>query len=523
MTFNRVFLISLAICLPVGIWGIVSPDQMTRAAVGFTSFAIAGGDWWWLLLCTGFVILSAWLALGPYGHVRLGADDELPEFSTSSWIAMLFAGGMGSGLLFWGVAEPVTHFSTPPSMPGGTPEAAREAMVITNLHWGFHAWSIYAVCAMVIAYFTFRLNRPSMISTPIRALFPGRASNGIATTADVLGVLAVVFGLAGSLAMGALQVRSGLGSVFGLPGTSTSSVAILVVLFVCYMLSATTGVDKGIRILSNLNVFIAIAIMGFVLIFGPTTFILESFVTSIGDYFSRLIDMSFRMFPYRDNAEWTVSWTLTYLIWWLAWGPFVGIFIARISRGRTIREFCIGVILTPTLFSILWFATFGGAGLYIELFGGGGLSELIAQDLSVAIFAFFESFPLSGVLSFLAVLLVFVFLVTSADSGTFVLSMMTTDGNLNPPLGHKMIWGILVAAITGSTLLAGSIEVARAMAALGAIPFSIILVLQIVAFLRALRLERDGPPMGAAAHRRVRGRNSRTEPSASSEAMEAAE
>ena len=263
--------------------------------------------------------------------------------------------------------------------------------------------------------------------------------------------------------------------------------------------------------------------MIFVLIFGPTAFILESFVTTIGDYFSRLIDMSFRMFPYRDNADWTVSWTLTYLIWWLAWGPFVGIFIARISRGRTIREFCVGVILTPTLFSILWFATFGGTGIYIELFGGGGLSELIAQDLSIAMFAFFDSFPLSNVLSILAVLLIFVFLVTSADSGTFVLSMMTTDGNLDPPISHKLVWGILIAAITGATLFAGSIEVARAMAALGAIPFSVILVLQIVGFLRALRLERDGPPMGAAAHQRVRGRRSSAGDAAASRPVEAAE
>jgi glycine betaine transporter len=523
MNLNRVFLISLGICLPVGIWGVISPDQMIRAAVSFTSFAMTGGDWWWLLLCTSFVILSAWLALGPYGKIKLGADDEEPEFSNASWIAMLFAGGMGSGLLFWGVAEPVTHFSAPPSMPGGTPDAAREAMVITNLHWGFHAWSIYAVCGMVIAYFTFRLNRPSMISTPIRSLFTGRSNEGYATAADVLGVVAVVFGLAGSLAMGALQVRSGIGSVFGVPATNTTSAVILAVLFVCYMLSATTGVDKGIRILSNLNMIIALSIMAFVLIFGPTAFILESFVTSVGDYFSRLIDMSFRMYPYRNNADWTVSWTLTYLIWWLAWGPFVGIFIARISRGRTIREFCFGVILTPTLFSILWFATFGGSGIFIELFGGGGLSELIAQDVSIALFAFFDSFPLSGVLSMLAVLLVFVFLVTSADSGTFVLSMMTTDGNLNPPLGHKLVWGILIAALTGSTLFAGSIEVARAMAALGAIPFSAILVLQIVGFLRALRLERDGAPMGAAAHRRIRGRKPTDRRDAASGMTEAAE
>jgi glycine betaine transporter len=508
---NTVFVVSLAICLPIGAWGVIAPDSMTAAAVGFTSYVMTGASWWWLLLCTGFVVLSAFLALGPYGSVKLGDDDEEPEFSTISWLAMLFAGGMGAGLLFWGVAEPVSHFSAPPGMVGGTPEAAREAMVITNLHWGFHAWSIYAVCALVIAYFTFRLKGTSMISTPIRSLFGGETAARAATAADVLGVLAVVFGLAGSLAMGALQVRSGLASVFGTPVTQLTSLAILVALFVCYMLSATTGVDKGIRILSNLNMIIALTIMGFVLIFGPTAFILESFINTIGGYASRLLDMSFKLFPYEGLTNWSVSWTLTYLIWWLAWGPFVGIFIARISRGRTIREFCVGVILTPTIFSILWFATFGGTGIYIELFGGGGLSELVAQDESAALFAFFDYFPFAPVLSAAAVLLIFVFLVTSADSGTFVLSMMTTDGNLNPPIGHKFVWGVLIAAITGSTLFTGSVDVARAMAATGAIPFSAILILQVVGFLRALRRERGGGPHPTQQRGRVQGRRARGE------------
>lgn len=506
---NAVFAASLAICVPIGAWGVIAPEAMTAAAIGFTSYVMTGASWWWLLLCAGFVVLSVFLALGPYGAVKLGDDDEEPEFSTTSWLAMLFAGGMGVGLLFWGVAEPVTHFSAPPGMTGGTAEAARQAMIVTNLHWGFHAWSIYAVCALVIAYFTFRLKQPSMISTPIRSLFSGGGAARIATAADVLGVLAVVFGLAGSLAMGALQVRSGLAAVFGTPATPLTSMAILGALFVCYMLSATTGVDKGIRLLSNVNMILALTIMGFVLIFGPTAFILESFVDSIGGYFSGFLEMSFKLFPYEGLTDWSVSWTLTYLIWWLAWGPFVGIFIARISRGRTIREFCVGVILLPTVFSVFWFATFGGTGIYIELFGGGGLAELVAQDESAALFAFFEYFPLSAVLSVVAVLLIFVFLVTSADSGTFVLSMMTTDGNLDPPAGHKFVWGVLIAAITVSTLFTGSVDVARAMVVTGAIPFSAILILQIVGLLRALRRERGNRSGVIDEESIIRGRGTR--------------
>jgi glycine betaine transporter len=363
ITINTVFVVSMACSM-----------------LGFTNYSLTGISWAWLFICTTFLILSGYMAFGPYGHIRLGKDDEEPEFSTASWIAMLFAGGMGSGLLLWGPAEPMYHYISPPGMEGGTPAAARQALVITNLHWGLHAWAIYAVCALVIAYFTFRRNEPSMISTPIKALFGGAAGESIGKVADILAVLSVVFGLAGSLAMGTLAVRSGA----------------FAILFVCYMLSATTGVDKGIKILSNVNMVIAILIMLMVLFAGPTRFLLETFIDSIGSYFSSLFTMSFKLFPFEDLGGWSAGWTLTYLIWWIAWGPFIGIFVARISRGRTIREFCIGVILVPTVFSMLWFAIFGGAGFYIEMFGGGGLKELIFEDATKALFAFLGYFPGGG-------------------------------------------------------------------------------------------------------------------------------
>ena len=486
---NLVFVISLVLVAGVGAWGLADPAGMTGAMLGMTDYMLSAASWYWLVICTGFLVLSGYMAFGPYAHLRLGGDDEEPEFSTASWIAMLFAGGMGAGLLFWGVAEPVYHFESPPGMPGGTPAAAREAMVIVNLHWGLHAWAIYGICALVIAYFTFRRGEESMISTPIKSLFQGRTAGVMVNVADVLGVLAVVFGLAGSLAMGTLQVRSGLGAVFGAPDSQLTSLLILAVLFVAYMLSATTGVDKGIKILSNLNMILAIGLMLMILFFGPTTFILETFVTSFGDYVTRIPDLAFRLFPYSGLGEWTSSWTLTYFIWWLAWGPFVGIFVARISRGRTIREFCFGVIIAPTLFSVFWFAVFGGAGLYVELFGGGGLEQLVTEDVTKALFVFLNYFPAGAWLGGLAVLLVFIFLVTSADSGTFVLAMMTTRGNLNPPLVHKLVWGTLIAVLTTGTLLSGSVEVAKAMAIAGALPFSVILLMQVVGFLREIRKE----------------------------------
>jgi glycine betaine transporter len=393
ITINTVFVVSMACSAGIGIWGLVDPESMTGTMLGFTNYSLTGISWAWLFICTTFLILSGYMAFGPYGHIRLGKDDEEPEFSTASWIAMLFAGGMGSGLLLWGPAEPMYHYISPPGMEGGTPAAARQALVITNLHWGLHAWAIYAVCALVIAYFTFRRNEPSMISTPIKALFGGAAGESIGKVADILAVLSVVFGLAGSLAMGTLAVRSGAFYAWGTDETVTTSFIILAILFVCYMLSATTGVDKGIKILSNVNMVIAILIMLMVLFAGPTRFLLETFIDSIGSYFSSLFTMSFKLFPFEDLGGWSAGWTLTYLIWWIAWGPFIGIFVARISRGRTIREFCVGVILVPTVFSMLWFAIFGGAGFYIEMFGGGGLKELIFEDATKALFAFLGYFP----------------------------------------------------------------------------------------------------------------------------------
>jgi len=484
-----VFFVSVILCGAIGVWGIIAPDAMANAALGMTGFALKSLDWFFLLLCTGFLILSVYMAFGPFSHIRLGKDDERPEFSTLSWLAMLFAAGMGAGLIFWGVAEPIFHYVSPPGISGKTPEAARMAMIITNLHWGLHAWSIYAVCALVIAYFSFRKGVPSLISSPIKAEFGCKHRGLWCHTADIIGVLAVIFGLAGSLTMGVLQVRAGLGEVFNVPATDTVSIIILCLMTAFFLISASTGINKGIKILSNINIAIAIVILLLIIFAGPTRFIMEIFITALGDYFSQLVSMSFKLYPYKDLSSWTSGWTLTYLIWWLAWGPFVGIFIARISRGRTIREFIIGVVFIPTLFSILWFAAFGGTALYIEMFGGGGIAELVLEDVSKALFALFTWYPLSEILSILALVLIFIFLVTSADSGTFVVSMMTSNGDLDPSIKFKLVWGIIIGLITAGTLFSGSVAVAKAMAIAGAIPFSLILILQLIAFLRTIRRE----------------------------------
>ena len=484
----------MVLCAAIGVWGVVDPDAMTAAAQALVNYSLTALDWFFLLLCTFFFVFMVFIGFSRYGAIKLGGDDEEPEFSTGSWVAMLFAAGMGSGLLFWGVAEPIYHFTSPPGMEGGTPAAARQAFVITNFHWGLHAWSIYGCCALVIAYATFRLGLPSMISTPILVGFKNIINRptlrGIGSAADILGVAAVIFGLAGSLAMGTLMVRSGMSSVFGTDGGSNAiSFMILAVLTVCFLLSAATGVDKGIKILSNINMIVAIAILLVVLFGGPTAYLFQVFVNSIGDYLYQFIPLSFKIYSFQPPSSWNWfhAWTLTYLIWWLAWGPFVGIFIARISRGRTIREFVIFVVGVPTIVSMLWFAAFGGAAIHIEMFGGGELADAVFADVSAALFAFFEYFPATGVLHFLTLCLIFIFLVTSADSGTFVISMMTSRGNLNPPVRIKLIWGLILTAITVGTLATGSVAVAKAMAITGAIPFTVIIILQIAGFVRMIR------------------------------------
>jgi len=485
-----VLIVSFALVVAFGVWGLVSPDFINQTATGLVDTILGNVGWLYLLLTTLFVGLVAWLALGPYGKIRLGPDDSKPEFTTASWLAMLFAGGMGAGLVFWGVAEPLTHYAFPPGdTTPSSPSSARLAMTLVNLHWGFHAWAIYAVCSLVLAYFMFRRNMPALISTPIRATLPaGRTTRALGLGADLIAVFAVVFGLTGSLVLGVLQVRAGITEVFGIEPTTGVGLIVLAALTAAYLTSASTGLSKGIQILSNLNMALVVLLLVVVLVVGPTSYLFEGFINSIGDYLGALPSFSFRLLSWEEQMDWTSAWTLTFLVWWVAFGPFVGIFIARISRGRTIREFCLGVVLVPTLFSMFWFAVFGGTAISIES-EGGGLAALVKEDAAVALFSFLDSFPLANLLRVVALLLIFIFLVTSADSGTFVISMMTSEGRLNPATRLKLTWGLAIALLTMAVLLSGGVDVAKSMSVLGALPFTLVLILQIVGFLRTIRTD----------------------------------
>ncbi len=401
---------------------------------------------------------------------------------------MLFSAGIGSGLLFWGVAEPVMHYAHPPIGDAATPASARQALLLTNFHWGFHAWSVYGIAALVLAWFGFREGTPYLAGAPIRKAFSGRWTAPVGYLADLVAVVAVVFGVAGALAMGTKQLQAGLNATSGLSATDPLvGVGLLALATAAYLTSATTSVDKGIKLLSNLNITLAIGLMLFILAAGPTAFLLRGFANALGDYLSSLPSLTLQLYSFEGVEGWVRGWTLTYFVWWIAWAPFVGIFIARISRGRTVREFVLGVVIAPSVVSVLWFAVFGGMGLFEETLGDGQIVRMVDANVTTALFSLFDRLPLPQVLSGVAVVLIFIFLVTSADSATFVLGMLTSDGSYEPPTARKLLWGAALSGLAAGLLLTDSVRAIQALSIVGAIPFTFILILQVGAFLRALR------------------------------------
>jgi glycine betaine transporter len=398
---------------------------------------------------------------------------------------MLFAAGMGIGLVFWGVAEPLSHYATtPPGLVTGTPEAANAAMRYAFFHWGLHPWAIYGVVGLAMAFFQFRRGGTALVSTATEAL-PWRVVRRLSPLFNVLAVVATAFGVAASLGMGASQINSGLNAVFGVPIGNLPKVLIIVVTTVLFITSALSGVERGIKWLSSGNLVLAGLLALAVLLLGPTISVVDTFTTTLGSYLSDLIRMSLRMTPFRESS-WVGDWTIFYWAWWLSWSPFVGLFIARVSRGRTIREFLLGTVLAPTLVGFAWFSVFGGTALHMEIFDRVPLAAAVQSDVSTAIFAMFSAMPFGAVMSVVATVLVVVFFVTSGDSATLVLGMMSTGGNPNPPARVKLAWGVLVAAIATSLMLAGGIQALQTATIVFALPFTVVVVLMAVSVTRAI-------------------------------------
>ncbi|MCB2020117.1 MAG: BCCT family transporter, partial [Burkholderiaceae bacterium] len=418
---------------------------------------------------------------------RLGGDDEEPEFSNLSWSAMLFAAGMGIGLVFWGAAEPLSHFRSPP--PGVTPMsagAASAAMRYSFFHWGLHPWAIYTLVALAIAFFQARGGGLNFSST-MGGLNVNPKSRWL-DLIDLFAVVATAFGVATSLGLGAMQINSGLNAVFGVTISITAQVVIIVVTTVMFMASALSGLERGVKWLSTINLCIAGLLATAVFIVGPTGAILDTFTDALGGYLDAFVSMSLRLTPFRESS-WVGDWTIFYWAWWLSWSPFVGHFIARVSKGRTIREFVSGTLLVPALMCFAWFSVFGGSALHLEFFGHVPLSEAAKLDPSIAIFRLFDALPASALLSGVATLLVMVFFVTSADSATLVLAMLSSHGNANPSLRLKAVWGSLLALVAISLLLAGGLKAIQTAAIVAALPFSFVIMLLCVSLYRAAKKE----------------------------------
>jgi glycine betaine transporter len=478
--------LSAGFILVIVFWGIFAPASL-EAMFDMALVVIARNfGWLYLWMVLALVIFSLYLAFSRYGNLKLGNEDDEPEFSLGAWFAMLFAAGMGIGLVFWGVAEPISHYAiAPPGIASATPEAANAAMRYSFFHWGVHPWAVYSIVALSIAFFQYRRQSVALISTSISAL-PWKPFQRMSGLFNGLAVIATAFGVAASLGMGALQINSGLQMVFGLTVSKASQVAIIVLTTALFMISALTGVTRGIKWLSSFNMMVATLLVIMIFILGPTIAIIDIFTNTLGSYLSEFVRMSLRMTPFRDSS-WVGGWTVFYWAWWISWSPFVGLFIARVSHGRTIREFITMTVLAPSMAAFLWFSVFGGTALHMEIWQNIPLAEAVKNDVSTALFTMFGAMPFGLIMSVLATLLVLVFFITSGDSATLVLGMMSTGGNPNPPARIKAIWGVLVAGIAISLLLSGGLKAVQTATIVFALPFTVVILLMVVSLWRAIR------------------------------------
>ncbi|MFB4213110.1 BCCT family transporter [Shouchella sp. JSM 1781072] len=492
-SLTLVFWVSLAISSVFILWGVFFPGNVESVLGVVDGFISTNFGWVYIIATTAFVLLAIFLIFGPFGKIKLGKPDEKPEYSYFTWFAFLFTAGMGVGLVFFGVTEPLTHFYSPPNAEGGTIQAAEQSMMYTLFHWGFHPWATYAVVALTLAYFKFRHQAPALISSAFTPLIGKHAQGGIGHSIDVLAVFATVFGIATSLGLGASQITAGLSFSFeGIDNTTTVNLIVIAVVTVLFLISSITGLDKGIRYLSWTNIVVAIALMTFVFVLGSTVQMIESFTTTLGNYVQNLPSMTLGMNAFTGEREFLDAWTLFYWAWWIGWAPFVGTFIARVSRGRTIREFVLGVTAVPVLFSALWFSIFGVAGMEMDADLGGQIYNLMnEQGNEVALFAFLESYPMAPVVMGIAILLISSFFITSADSATFVLGMLTSGGRLNPTLKVKLIWGLILAGTAAALLLSGGLQALEMAMLIAAFPFVFIVILMCVSLLKALSSEYD--------------------------------
>lgn len=491
MKVNALLISALFVSCGIAVWGSVDPHGLGALSSRIVTIQFESLGWLIMLEASTLLLLAIYLAFSRYGSIKIGPEGSETEFSTTAWIAMLFAAGMGVGLLFFGASEPLTHFSVLRAF-SGDPTAASRAIFVTYLNWGFHAWAIYGVVALIIAYFAFRRERSLLLSAPLLDVYGQKLwTRALAWLFDFMSIVAIAVGLAGSLAMGVFQIQTGLAGVLGMSNSPHLTGVIFGAMCVAFLIPLRRDLGEGMSKLSNLAMGIAISLLIYLLIVGPSSFAMNSIVSGFGRYVFNVLPAGFSTTEFFDStiSTWFQDWTLNYMIWWLAWSPFVGIFIARISRGRTIREFLTGVIIAPTLFSVVWFGVFGSVGIYDVLDGSGHLLEVNAQSLDATTFALLQQFPLQYVTQLATIAAAFLFVVTSVVSAGFTLSMIGTGGDENPSPGVRTIWGLVLGALGLAMIFVNDVSLVRSIIALSAFAFVFIVPILVICLMKSLSKE----------------------------------
>lgn len=487
---TKVFIITVVIVAILVALGAINPAQFGAISGTISNWVSSHFSWYYMIITSATLFFCIFLIFSPIGKLKLGKPHHEPEFSTRSWLTMLFSAGMGIGVVFYSTSEPISHVIAPATAEPGTEEAILESIRATIFHWGAHAWGMYGAVALALAYFQFRKGESGLLSKTLRPILGNKVDGPLGTFIDVLTVFATVIGVAVSLGLGTTQVNGGLNYLFDIPINLTMQGIIILVITVLFLGSAWSGLSKGIKYLSNLNMFLAAILLLAVLFLGPTMVILNMLPTAAGEYINTFVARTLDAAPLNsEKHNWLQTWTIYYWAWWLSWSPFVGIFIARVSRGRTVREFVLGLLTVPTAVGIIWFTVFGVTGIEMAE----QVPNIIDFGPETQLYAIFNEMPFSVPLSILAIILVISFFITSADSATFVLGMQTSDGSLRPSSSIKIVWGVALSAIAYILLLSGGetgLEALQSAAIIAALPFSFVIIMMMFSFYKDANKER---------------------------------
>lgn len=491
-TFDKgVTIPSLIFIVGICLFSVLFPLEIKAVLDLVKNFIFVNFNWVYVWCVTVFVIFLVFLMFSKYGKIRLGTNDSKPEHSFFSWISMLFAAGMGIGLMYFSVAEPMQHYSTDAFSESHVISRAKNAQLYTFFHWGIHAWAIYGLVGLCLAYFTYRYRLPLSLRSCLYPLLKDRIKGKWGDVIDVFALCSTFFGITTTLGFGVVQINSGLETLNILPETGFIYQVLIVVVLVSFaVFSATSGVNKGVKILSNINVVMVIVLLLFVLTLGPTVYLIGSFTYGLGNYINNFFDLTFNTHVYEEKTlPWFYNWTILYWAWWISWSPFVGLFIAKISKGRSIREFIAAVLIIPTLFNFIWMSVFGNSAIWIDFNVANGALSALVYDPDALMFRFLEYLPLSNILSFIVISVIIIFFVTSADSGMLVMDSISTKNSSKSPKVQMVFWGVLLATLALMLLNAGGLEALQTMTLITALPFAAIMILFVVSLMKALVID----------------------------------